>query len=288
MTTDPDDRTLLVPVTNPETMHRLLDTAVDLADDRPTRVLVVHVVEVPPQVPLSEAGDRLPAEGPERQLLADAVDRLETAGVTVESRLRYARDVATGVVGAVADHDADTLLMGWRGRPRRRDAVLGGTLDRVLAEADCDVLVKRVRAPSETVDTVLVPLAGGVHADLAVETAGTIALARDAAVRLLHVHTPDAPETAREAGRDLLATTAGRLEERGVPVETTLLEHDHVAGAITDATVDHDLTILGATGDSFLRRALLGSVAEGVGKTAENSLLLVRSRPESGRKTKVN
>ncbi|QSG01361.1 universal stress protein [Natranaeroarchaeum sulfidigenes] len=279
MATDTADGTLLVPVSNPETVERLIDTAVDIARGRSLRILALHVVEVPAQVPLSEGHQLVEEDGEERRVLADARERVEAADVPVETTLRYARDVATGIVGAVGEHDADGLLLGWHGRPRRRDIILGSFIDRVLAEADCDVFVKRIRRPARHVDSILVPVADGPHSDLAVDLAGALATEHDASVRLVHVVASDADDAAVENANALLKESAGTLPE-GLDIETDVLQHDHVPGAINDETTYHDLTILGATRDPFLRRKLVGSVAEGVGRSAASAVMLVRSEPE--------
>jgi nucleotide-binding universal stress UspA family protein len=281
MDTNNQYETLLVPVANPETVERLLDTAIDIARARSMQLLVLHVVEVPPQVPLSE-GDRLLGEtGEEEQLLNDAVEQARDAGVAVDSRMRYARDIATGIVGAVDEHDADALLVGWRGRPRRRDIILGSFLDRILGEAPCDVFVKRIRTPSRDTDSILVPVAGGPHCELAVELAGTVASQRDAAVQLLHVHHPDADDSTKADISALLQDYGSSLTDMDISVESTTIRSDHVAGAITDETAHHDLTVLGATRDPFLKRKLVGSVAEGVGRTAASSVILTRRALQS-------
>lgn len=273
------DGTLLVPVANPETVDRLLDTAIDIARGRSMRLVVVHVVEVPPQVPLSE-GSRLLDDNGQQQLLDTATHLAQEAEVPVESRMRYARDVPTGIVGAVDVHDATALLVGWRGRPRRRDIILGSFLDSILGEAPCDVFVKRIRTPSSDISSILVPVAGGPHVALAVELAGTIASQRDAAVRLLHVHQPDADESTREEITAILHDYRSLLTDMDVNVESSTIQSDHVAGAITDETAQHDLTILGATRDPILKRKLVGSVAQGVGRAAASSVILTRSAPQ--------
>ena len=279
MTVETHDGTLLVPVANPETASRLLDTAVDIACGRSMRIVVLHVVEVPPQVPLSE-GDRLvDDDGETAQVLDDAVEQAVGAGVSAESRIRYARDIATGSVGAVDVHDADALLVGWRGRPRRRDIILGSFLDRILGEAPCDVFVKRIRTLSGEIESILVPVAGGPHCELAVGLAGTIASRRDAVVHLLHVAHPDADDSTLENTAGLLREYESPLSEMDVSVESTTVRSDHVAGAITDETAAHDLTVLGATRDPFLKRKLVGSVAEGVGRAAASSVVLTRKAP---------
>lgn len=280
MSSKEEPETLLIPVANPETAERLLDTAIDIARGRSMRLVVLHVVEVPPQVPLSE-GDSLLGESSEAErVLTDAVEQARDAGVAVESRIRYARGIATGIVGAVDVHDADALLVGWRGRPRRRDIVLGSFLDRILGEAPCDVFVKRIRTPSRDIDSIFVPVAGGPHCELAVELAGTIAAQHDASVRLVHVIHPDADDSTPEDTPAVLRNYGAFLAGMAVEAESTTLRSDHVAGAITDETAAHDLTILGATRDPFLKRKLVGSVAEGVGRAAASSVILTRKAPE--------
>jgi nucleotide-binding universal stress UspA family protein len=281
MTTAAPNGTLVVPVANPETVSRLLDTAIDVARGRSMRLVVLHVVEVPPQIPLS-GGDSLVGDDDEAAgLLDDAVERATDAGVAADSRMRYARDVATGIVGAVDAHDADALLVGWRGRPRRRDIVLGSFLDRILGEASCDVLVKRIRTSPREVDSILVPVAGGPHCKLAVEIAGTIASQHGAAVRLVHVLHPDADESTRTDATALLQDYESFLAGMDVDVASTTVQHEHVAGAITDETATHDLTVLGATREPFLNRKLVGSVAEGVGRAAASSVILTRNAPRN-------
>ncbi|WP_138005520.1 universal stress protein [Halalkalirubrum salinum] len=281
MTPETQTETLLVPVANPETAARLLDTAIDIAHGQSMRIVVLHVVEVPPQVPLSAGDSLLEDDGEEVQVLEDAVEQATDAGVSVESRMRYARDIATGIVGAVDVHDADALLVGWRGRPRRRDIILGSFLDRILGEAPCDVFVKRIRTPSRHIDSILVPVAGGPHCELAVELAGTIASQLDATVHLLHVTHPEIDASTQEDTSTLLQNYGSPLSEIDIGVESTTLRSDHVAGAITDETTNHDLTILGATREPFLKRKLVGSVAEGVGRAAASSVILTRKSPKA-------
>ena len=279
MATETPSRTLLVPVANPETVERLLDTAIDIAHGQSMRIVLLHVVEVPPQVPLSGGDSLIDDDGEEVQLLDDAVKQATDADVAVESRMRYARDIASGIVGAVDVHEADALLVGWRGRPRRRDIILGSFLDRILGEAPCDVFVKRIRTPSRDIDSILVPVAGGPHCKLAVELAGTIAAQHNASVHLLHVTHPDADDSTQEDASALLQNYGSPLSDMDIKAESTTLRSDHVAGAITDETTNHNLTILGATRNPFLKRKLVGSVAEGVGRAAASSVILTRKAP---------
>lgn len=264
---------LIVPIANPRTVDRLLDTALDIAREQSRRIVAIHVVEVPPQVPLSEGQQLLSDE--QSQLLEYAAERGAESGVDFETKIRYARDTATGIVGSVDAHDGESLLMGWHGRPRRRDIVLGSFLDRVLAEAPCDVYVQRIKYDRGSPESILVPIAGGPHDELGTMLAGEIAAQHDAEVTLLHVEHPDTDESVHDEHATLLNERRERIPE-DVTVTKRIIESDHAAGAISDETTGHDLTILGATREPFLKRRLVGSVAQGVGRSAGCSVIVTR------------
>ena len=281
MSTLPPDGTLIVPVANPETADRLLATAIDLAQDRSMHLLVLHVVEVPAQVPLSEGDALLDGDDDPRELLDDAAQRCDTAGIEADTRLRYARNVASGIVGAVTEHAGDGLLMGWRGRPRRRDIVLGSFLDRVLAEAECDVFIKRIKRPPTDIESILVPVADGPHGAVSVAVAAALTRRHDATLSLVHVVPEDASETRLDEADSILARHLEAVADADVAADSATVRGAHVAGTITDLTSDYDLTILGATRGGFLGRKLVGSVAEGVGRAATSQVIVTRGGPDA-------
>ena len=277
MATLPADGTLLVPVANRETVDRLLATAINIARERSMRILVLHVVEVPAQLPLSEGEVVLDDDDDPREMLDMAAEQCEQAGIEVETRLRYARDVATGIVGAVSEHSSDALLMGWRGRPRRRDIVLGSFLDRVIAEAPCDVFIKRIRRPAIDIDSILVPVADGPHCELSITLADALARQHDASVSVVHIVPQDASTATVDEAASMLDKYMEIFDADEVSAESSIVRNDHAAGKITDLTATHDLTILGATRRAFLKRKLVGSVAEGVGRSATSQVVVTRS-----------
>jgi nucleotide-binding universal stress UspA family protein len=83
-------------------------------------------------------------------------------------------------------------------------------------------------------------------------------------------------DSAQEEISPLLQDYDSLLTDMDISVESMSIRSEHVAGEITDETANHDLTILGATRDPFLDRKLVGSVGEGVGRTAVSSVMLVR------------
>lgn len=268
---------LLVPVANPETTDRLLDRALDLAHDRGLGIHGMHVVEVPPQVPLSEGEQVVEGDQP-RRLLKRVEERCADAGIEHRTRVRYARDIADGIVSAVDEHQVDHLLMGWHGRPRRRDIILGSFLDTVLGAANCDVIVTRIRAPEGAIESILVPVGRGPHSDFAVDVAGSIARTHGARIHLLHVIESESSDEAVTEARELLSAAVERLED----AETTedIQYHDSVVDAVLRVTEEVDMTVLGASEVSTIRKKLVGSVAEEVGRDASSRVILARRRPD--------
>lgn len=273
----PEHGTLMVAIANQETADRLIGSAIAIAREHSMDIRLLHVIEVPPQIPLSEGKVLLDEESGQQAMLADAQDRCLQADVQADSRIRYARDVATGIVGAVSEHDVDGLVMGWRGRPRRTDIVLGSFLDRVLGEAQCDVFVKRIRRPPRDVDSILVPVVGGPHCDLSVTLASGLTNQYNASVSIVHVLPETATEDATRESEAMLSEYVHQVEHLDIPVNARIIQSDHVPGAVTDETAHHNLTILGTTREPFLNRKLVGSVAEGVARASASQLMLTRA-----------
>jgi nucleotide-binding universal stress UspA family protein len=276
------DYQLLVPIANPDHVEQLMRTARDIAADKNGEILVLSVVSLPEQTPLSEGR---PGTDERRDLLEEAMD-VEAGGggadVPVNGVVRVAHHVDTAIVHTVTQHDSDAVLMGWSGRPsRRRDVVVGSTVDTVVHEADCDVLVERI-APEgkEAIDTVLLPTAGGPHAHYAAEVARAISHTTGAEITILRV-----VESEAAAGDDDLArASADELETMlaDVPHETDVVVGEDVADAIVEATADYDLTIVGATREGLLQQIVFGTIPETVGREGDGIVIMAKKNLVAG------
>jgi len=265
---------ILVPLSNPEHADQLVRTACTLARERDGEVLVMSALTVPEQTPLSE-GRQYADE--KRDVLREALEVAEEENVPASGLIRIAHHASDAILNTVRQHEADAVLMGWRGRPHQRsDVVLGTTVDRVLQEAECDVLVETFTEeglPREA-ETILVPTAAGPHTDLAVEVAAALARGTDGLVRLLNVVDPDLPLAER---RKLRSALEGKAEALGdVEREIVLLDGEDVADAIVEETGRHDLTVMGATREGLLQQLILGAVPESVAARARSPLIMVK------------
>ena len=133
-------RSIVVPVVRSAESEEALVTAARLAAERRSRVAVVHVLEIPMELPLTA---RLPSGGARGQLAARRRARPRgELGVRAVTRLERARAAGPAIVADVVARDAELVVLG---APRRgigrRAPVFGHTARYVLKHSPCRVLV---------------------------------------------------------------------------------------------------------------------------------------------------
>lgn len=273
------DGDVLVAVKSPEHVQQLVRTAADLARVGNRTVRLVTVVVKPYESPFGVFDDetiRREFAGESRALL-DRVDPPD--GITVERDLIVGRSVADGLVSTVEESNPAALVVGWEGPTSRVDALLGTTLDTLVARARCDLYVERVGPEANGVESVLVPVAGGPHVGTAARIATAIAAQNDARVVVLSVAGGDDGIDADAAAEFAAAgeRAVAELDMPDTPVETVIREGEEVAATIIEEAADHDLVVLGATRQGAVRTRIVGSVPRRVVDRSDRTVILARS-----------
>lgn len=134
-------RTIVVPVIRSPESEEALVAAARLAAERRATVAVVHVLEVPMDLPLRV--DIPEAEAEANALLDEARALVESYGVRAVTRLVRSRNASAAIVEDAALRGADLVVIG---APRRRRVsprapLFGRTVDRVLKHSPSRVLV---------------------------------------------------------------------------------------------------------------------------------------------------
>jgi len=133
-------RTVVVPVLRSAESEEALVAAARLAADRGSTVAVVHVVEVPLDLPLDVELPDIEAEADE--VLDRAAALLEEYGVRSVVRLLRARSAGPAIVEEAARRNAELVVLGApRPAARRRTRIFGRTVDYVLRNSASRVLV---------------------------------------------------------------------------------------------------------------------------------------------------
>ena len=140
---------------------------------------------------------------------------------------------------------------------------------------------------------ILIPVDGSPTSDRALGEALALARQQNAQLQLLHViedihfvdiessiNYAELQETMRSSGNKVLTQAQTAVQQAGMTAETKLLEASgkRVASVIvTEAgRWPADLIVIGTHGRSGFSRLLFGSVAEGVVRTAQVPVLLIR------------
>jgi APA family basic amino acid/polyamine antiporter len=132
-------RTIVVPVVRSEESEEALVAAARLAAERRARVAIIHVIEVPLDLPLDV---HLPeAEEEADEVLDNSAALVESYGVRAFSRVVRARAAGPAIVEEVERRNAELVVMGApRVRPGR-DRIFGRTVDYVLKHSPARVLI---------------------------------------------------------------------------------------------------------------------------------------------------
>jgi len=223
-------------------------------------------------------------------------------------------DPAPEILQQVYRSRADLVIMRTHGRSGVQRVVEGSVSEQVLA--DCPVPIMLLKAGGHRVSHIrklLVPIDGSPGGAAAVGTAAKFARTTGAAIDLLQVVVPLAPfaaaydgymeydpgvdDAALASARTYAQHMSSRLQAAGLTVSgeartvgdepmNTAEAHRAIAATIVQAADQHsaDLIVMSTHGLVGLKRALLGSVADAVVRTAACPVLLIRrqvAEPES-------
>jgi len=293
---------ILIPLANPRTARDLVRIGAGLANGRPTEITALGIVEVPEGVSLSEGATQARTA---RRLLQRVLGFGDEEGVELRTLVRIGRHAADGVIEAVGEEASDLVLFGWGGPPSTAQAaraeaeatefalagrrggprpVFSPTIDAVVRESPCDIAVVKQRG-LENVRSILVPVRGGPHAELAMRIARDLSKRFKAKVVVLHIVPAGIGE--RAIARQQAAVDAFVREHAGMRRASGMIaEANSVRSAIIKEAARHDLVIMGAsahpTNAAPDGRYLFGTLAESVASKAKPTVIVVKTRQAVG------
>ncbi|AUX08065.1 universal stress protein UspA [Halalkaliarchaeum desulfuricum] len=208
---------------------------------------------------------------------------------------------AREIVDYADEHGIDAIVMGTSGRGAVVRAIVGSVADKVVRTASVPVMtinsevvdpkVTRPTATSAGIETILLPTDGSEPANVAASRGLDLAAQLDATVHLLSVADADVVDALisafdGEKGRaelveqasENLAATGEEAHDRGIEFVTATTE-GNPAEEIVDYADEHgvDAIVMGTHGRGGFERFAVGSVADGVVRTASVPVLTVTS-----------
>jgi APA family basic amino acid/polyamine antiporter len=139
-------RNVLVPVVGRHESEAAVDLACRLATERGASIVALTVIEVPLELPL-DAELATDAEDRANDLLDEVRAIGDAYGVNVIGRLGRGRRAGRAIVAEAAARHSEIIVLGSPRRDvhQRRGKIFGGTVDYVLKNAPCRVLVAASR-----------------------------------------------------------------------------------------------------------------------------------------------
>ena len=283
---DADGYRVVVPVSNPKTQGSLIRYAAAsaAARDRPGEIIAVNVIEVPPQTsPAQVEPERIERQ---RQLLDGVREAAEGLDVAVRTRAIVGRRAGETLLNVLEEEAADHVLLGWAGDRRRRDVILGSTIDPVLERASCEVtLVKR---PSERPGRIVTLAGTGPNAPVSAKRAGELARALpESNLTLLNVQptaSADDPESdPRDRGQEIIDAVAEGADLDPNTFESRVIVSDTSRETLLEVVTEYDTICVGATGSSTVAQALYGSIPQTIVRKSTGTILMARGENRAPR-----
>ena len=282
---------LLFPTDGSDGAAAVFDHVLDVAAAHDATVHVLNVADTTRESVTQLQGrvvDTLEQAGAET--VREAATRASDRGVPTVTEVLQGEPYRT-IVDYAETYDIDLVIMPTHGRRGLERFLLGSTTERVVRRSEVPVLTIR---PDEDVTVqypyrnVLIPTDGSDPANAALDVGLDVAGAADAAVHLLSVvdvtslgvdvRADIQTATLEESAHEIVDTAAERATADGIDPTTAVEFGGSVPRVVRSyvAANDVDLVVVGTHGRTGFDRYVLGSVAEGLVRTAPVPVLTVR------------
>lgn len=284
---DEDDAfRVVVPVANPATEQTLVKMAAAGAHEHPDAELVaVNVLTVPPQTtPAQQLEFEETRIARQQKLLEAARNTASALDIALRTRAVVARDPVEAILSVARAEDANRLVVGWKGRRRRRDYLTGSTIDRVIDKAPCEVNL--VKAGPDRVGDVLALIGTGPSAKMAAAEALEISHGEeDTSLTLLNVQKADPDETSdpEELGMALIREVAAEAGLEHNDYEPKVVVGEDVEETLLEQAVGYDTICVGATRMGVVEQVLFDSLPKRISEEAPGTVVIVdpKARPRT-------
>jgi amino acid transporter/nucleotide-binding universal stress UspA family protein len=262
---------VLVALHNPDNVGTLMKIGMSVARQRQIRLIITSVVTVPRQVPIHEG---LRYAHHKEPLFTEAKKIASQQNMKPETDLVIAHNAADGILAAVNKHNAEVLVIGWKGFTNARDRIFGEIADRIIRHAPCDLLVLKMGEKDEW-GKCLLPTAGGPNAQLAASILNSMAKDFNMSVTAGYILNENAPAEERKIAEERMDDALLRLNSE-MELNKKIFESRSVAGGIAKASRQYDLIVIGAAKEPLFKKMLFGEIPEKVARYSPNSVLVVK------------
>ena len=265
---------ILAPIANPQTMRRLIRLAGAIAREKNGEIILLRVLTVPEQLPPTQFDEAKLEE--ERMVLREARKICDELNIPSHGVIRVGHKVARAILETSTDWHCDLTVLGWKGHSRSGERILGNITDAIVKYADTDIML--VKFVGDTpINHILLPTAGGEHAQWAEQYCATIARAAEGSVTVCRVVPTEDTRTDAEIHKERLKPAVERIfEEGGFTIKSKVIRNDSIADGIIEAADAYDAIMVGATRQSIYPQILFGNIPEKIAMGANKTVIMVK------------
>lgn len=269
------DYSVLLPVANESAARQLARLGALLAQPHQGELFALHVIKVPPQMGVTD-GRAFLRQG--RPVLEEVISVGQEFDVPVRTMLRLGRDVANSMISVARERETDLMILGWPGYTHSKGQAFGTIIDIMSKNPPCDLAVVHVRGGGVP-GQILVPIAGGPNARLALQVAITQAdaIEQNTGTRPSVVAVTLVPEDSSEEAQQLRRETLIKeLNIQDWPIELKIIPNDDIVGGIISQSKGFDQIVIGASEEGLLEQSLFGSIPQRIAEEAMCTVIMVK------------
>jgi APA family basic amino acid/polyamine antiporter len=260
---------VLLPIDDPKSLA-LVDLGCLLAKERDGELLLTTVLEVPNNVPLSNADPKLLED--KKKMLEKLKIHAEIKGVTTRAMVSVSHEVVGAIVDTATEEHTNMILIGWKGFTRTQKRILGRKMDEILQKTPCDVILLRAEERFSP-ENILVLSGATWHVSKATEIASEIARTEGSRVTILNTIVD---ERYLDKARNYSKRLREIVEEHGVPVITKEIRPETIVGGVVGESLDYDLLVIGSSAAKRWEKFDFGPIQDRITKEAKCPVLVYK------------
>jgi amino acid transporter/nucleotide-binding universal stress UspA family protein len=265
---------VLVAISSPRTMKSLLEVAIAIAKKHGGELILLSVAEVPEGETLMAGRRQVRLLEP---LLEEGAVSAAERGIPTKPVVKIARRVSHAILETAREEECNFLVVGRPETYSLFDRLVASAVERVLADAPCQVGVVYGKIEAGRISRIVVPVTRRPNSRLAAELAGAFAEAYDASCRAVTIVPPGV--TGQEE-MELLDAARETIEESGFEGPLDVLRSADVARTLGAGLRKGDLVLLGAPSTGPVAGILIETVPALIARHGRNPVVVVREVEE--------
>lgn len=278
---------ILLPLRNPLTAAYLIEMAIAIASERNYEVECLHILTIAPHLSPSETAIDLSLS---LELLQQAVTAAKAKQVSLHTQVRVAHDAGQAILEVIGYRKIDLLMLGWHGNSQSPERILGDTVDTVVRQADCDVMLvkfsdrlqeanpfnQEFRKPKISFHRWLIPIAGGVNTESALKLLpALITLSPYPEVCLCQIFSANSE---KGEANQLQKYADSLFQSLQFSAGTIAICSKSIADAIVDLANQErsDVIMLGASREGILQHLVQGNIPEAIARSSDKTIIIFK------------